>query len=335
MEEVSPTLLDFDPTRTPPPPRDAATVVVLRDGAAGLEVFCVVRHANSGFLGGALVFPGGKVDPADGSPRWAELATEPPARAAAFATEAAPARKLAVAACRETLEEGGILPVDRPVGAAQIEDIMAELAGPSADFASVLERRGLRLALDALAPFGRWVTPEAESRRYDARFFLLQLPEGQIGRHDRRETTMSLWATPGEVLARFARGELFLAPPTTRTLELLASVKDVAGAMRLAERQSLEPVCPRFVAGDGTAPPYLALPGDPSHEVAERRVEGPTRFVLRDARFVSEEAEDAREAKAGAASAASAPAEERDATPAHAAPRGDGSSATDEGVTGA
>ncbi len=131
------------------------------------------------------------------------------------------------------------------------------------------------------------MTPEAESRRYDARFFLLELPLGQVGRHDEHETTMSFWARPTTVLQRFARGEIFLAPPTTRTLETLTAAPDVRAAFELAAQQSLRPICPHFVPDD--VAPFLALPGDPAHAVRERRVNGPTRFVLRDARFVSED----------------------------------------------
>lgn len=269
----------------PAAPRDAATVIVVRDGGRRLEVFCVLRHARSSFLGGAVVFPGGKVDPADTADSWAARANAPPARAAAFAGDTAPARALCVAACRETLEEGAILPVDGALPDPEVALILQELAGGAA-LDAALEHRGLRLDLAALRPWARWITPEAEARRFDARFFLLALPEGQIGRHDDRETTMSFWATPAEVLDRAARGEIFIAPPTSRTLELLADVTDVPGALALAEQQALEPICPRFVPAD---PPYLALPGDPSHELRERRTAGPTRYVLRGGRFVSED----------------------------------------------
>src|SRR5581483_11522146 len=124
----------------------------------------------------------------------------------------------------------------------------------------------------------------------DARFFLLEVPAGQVGEHDRRETTMSFWATPGDVLARAERGEIFLAPPTSRTLELLAEVGSVREATALAEGLSLAPVCPRFVAAGPDGAPFLALPGDPEHELSERVVPGPTRYVWRGERFVSEEA---------------------------------------------
>jgi 8-oxo-dGTP pyrophosphatase MutT (NUDIX family) len=279
-------LLRFDPNREPAIPRDASTVIVLRDAAVGLETFCVLRHVRSGFLGGALVFPGGKVEPSDGDEAWRSLAAEPHPRGELFAGAAITARALAVTACRETLEEGRILPVDQPLADTEVEALRRELAASPGTLAAALERRGLRLALDALVPWARWITPEAESRRFDARFFLLELPPGQEGRHDEHETTMSFWARPAAVLERFMRGELFLAPPTTRALEMLAGVADVAAARALATEQSLLPICPSFCPDD-TAP-FLALPGDPAHPVAELRVRGPTRFVLRDGRFVSE-----------------------------------------------
>jgi 8-oxo-dGTP pyrophosphatase MutT (NUDIX family) len=288
-------LLNLDTNREPAAARDAATVIVIRDGEAGIEAFCVLRHPRSSFLGGAVVFPGGKVDTADTAPGWHDLATAPHPRSAGFISLSADARALAIAACRETLEEAGIVPVDGLV--ADLDALRAEIAappaadverrgGPSA-LAASLARRGLRLTLGALVPFARWITPTAEQRRFDARFYLLVLPPGQVGRHDDHETTMSFWGRPRDVLDRFMAGEIFLAPPTTRTLELLERAGTVQGALTLAAEQTLDAICPVFVADD---PPYLALPGDPSHEVPERRIAGPTRFVLRDGRFVSGEA---------------------------------------------
>jgi 8-oxo-dGTP pyrophosphatase MutT (NUDIX family) len=288
-------LLDFDPNRSSIAPRDSATVVVVRESAVGLEVFCVRRHAKSGFLGGAVVFPGGKLDPDDALPDWdalggplhprAALLAEAVVEAASDAAAASP-RALAVAAARELLEEAGILPAIGDAGALPMEPEIAALRATLAGgFAAALRAQGLRLRLDALVPFARWVTPEAESRRFDARFFLLRLPEGQQGSHDAHEVTNSFWATPAQVLADFERGAVMLVPPTTRTLELLAGVRSWEAAVALAEAQSLLPVVPRFVMSAEGA--MLALPGDPDHEVREQRVAGPTRFVLRDGRFVS------------------------------------------------
>lgn len=278
--------LDFDPARQTAAPRPAATVIVLRPAAEGLEVFCVLRHQRSGFLGGAVVFPGGKVDAEDAGEVWAELATEPHARTAAMVADDASARALAVAAARESLEEAAIVPLDKALPGDDILAMRRELEGGRA-LPDILRSRGVRLATGALVPWARWITPEAESRRFDARFFLLALPEHQRGAHDDRETTMSFWGRPSNVLDRFMRGEIFLAPPTCRSLELLADCAALESAFALAGEQSLLPVCPKFVADDRA--PYLALPGDPSHDVREKRVSGKTRFVLRDGRFVSED----------------------------------------------
>ncbi len=285
--KATPSGLAFDPGRTPVVPRDAATVLVVREGTGdgAIELFCVVRHAKSGFLGGAVVFPGGKIDDADASDRWSTSAVGLPERSLGFAADELRARALAVGAARETLEEAGVLPLTSSVAAALLPAMRAALAAGST-FAEVLAEQGAAVDLGAFVPFARWVTPEAEARRFDARFYVLLLPPGQEATSDGHETTEGFWATPEEVLARFARGEVQLAPPTTRCLELLLAARTFADVVEIARRQPLGAVCPRFVPGD---PPFLALPGDPEHEVAELRVAGPTRFVLRDGRFVSED----------------------------------------------
>ncbi len=235
-----------------------------------------------------MVFPGGKVDAGDSDAGFERLVE--PVHPRAPLLEGDP-RALAIAAAREGLEEAGILPLrGAPLEAAGgVERLRARSSeiGFQAALAEVAEA-GARLALGALVPWARWVTPVAEARRFDARFYLLELPEGQVGRHDEHETTQSFWASPEDALAMAERGEIFLAPPTTRTLELLLPAASFADASAIAARQSLRPICPTFVPSDEGG--YLALPGDPAHEVSERRVDGPTRFVLRDGRFVSAEA---------------------------------------------
>lgn len=246
----------------------------------------MLRHQRSNFLGGAIVFPGGKVDAQDGGDGWSDLVTAPHPRGVLMESPDASALALAVAACRESLEEAAIVPLDRPVPSELLLTMRRELE-TGTPFAETLRTRGARLALDALVPWGRWVTPEAEQRRFDARFFLLALPDMQQGAHDDREVTHSFWATPSEVLRRFVAGEIFLAPPTCRSLELLADCHTMKSAVALAAEQSLLPICPQFVADDKA--PFLALPGDPKHAIAEKRVAGKSRFVLRDGRFLSED----------------------------------------------
>ena len=143
-------------------------------------------------------------------------------------------------------------------------------------FATLLEQAGIRLATDRLIPFARWVTPTAESRRYDARFYLARAPEGQGGLHDEHETVSSVWSTPARMLGAFDAGDVFLAPPTTRCLELLKGAVDVDAALALASDQSLAPICPELLPSEDRI--VLALPGDPAHSVKDRRVAGPTRF---------------------------------------------------------
>lgn len=273
-------MLDFDPNRPAAPPRPAATTLVLRPGPHAVEILGILRHPRSSFLGGVLAFPGGKVDDQDRDERWAPCGS--PAHGERLGAPESP-RSLAVAACRELLEEAGILPVQGldHARALALQDQLRQ----GASFADVLASLEHPLDLRKFHTFGRWVTPEAEARRYDATFFLLALPEGQQGRSDQHETTAALWDSPAGFLGRWARGELQMAPPTTRMLELLSGCASVEDALALASRQGLGAVCPRFVADEGGG--FLALPGDPAHEVQERRVDGPTRFVLRDGRFVS------------------------------------------------
>jgi 8-oxo-dGTP pyrophosphatase MutT (NUDIX family) len=285
-------VLDLDPNREGVAPRDASTLIVVRDAAGGgVEVFCVERQ-KVGFLAGAIVFPGGKVDPSDMDAGWVDQVTPPRAARAAFAADDAALRALAIAACREALEEAAILPV---LGAAlehgELLDLRGRVSRGGESLRSALAARGARLDLASLHPFARWITPTSESRRFDTRFFLFAAGDAVTGAHDDHETTASFWATPANVLGRFVAGELQLAPPTHRTLEILTQAADSREAVSLAARACLEPICPRLVRhrdahGETMA---IVLPGDPEHEIREERAPGKLRFVLRSGRFLPED----------------------------------------------
>ena len=299
-------MLDLDLERKGTTPRDAATLLLLKDTAAGPAVFCVERNKKSRFLGGALVFPGGKLDAADADDAWRELCEESGdldrgagadrvALRAGFANDDAHLRALRIAACRETLEEAAILPVND--GALTDEAVLAlrsRVAG-GADLRAELRALGIELRLARVIPFSRWVTPIAEARRYDARFFVCKAPAGQSGAHDEHETMASFWATPTELLARFSRREVELAPPTHRTVESLARFTTadeiIAWCQRAGAEVSLAPICPELkphtdARGDTLA---LVLPGDPEHELEESRSPGKSRYVLRDGQWLSED----------------------------------------------
>lgn len=295
------TVLDWRTDGEAVTPTDAATLVLIRAGAGGgIEVFCVERNKQSRFMGGAVVFPGGKLDSSDGLDAWIPLAAAPrrPARqqpsrgTAPFAHSEAHFRSLLIACARETLEEAAILLVcDGTVEQEALFTLRKELETAPDALRAFLSERRLRLDLTAIYPLARWVTPEAESRRFDARFFVAVAPEGQTGAHDERETMSSFWASPAEVLRRFEAGEVQLMPPTHRTIALLADCTSTAAVLTMAESSNLDPICPRLVPqkeaqGETIA---LVLPGDPEHEVRDARVPGKSRYVLRDGRWRPED----------------------------------------------
>jgi 8-oxo-dGTP pyrophosphatase MutT (NUDIX family) len=293
--------VDLELMKAPVPAKEAATVILVRDTPADseaggeLEVFVVERNKKTRFMGGNIVFPGGKLDPEDSAESWKALTTEPlgwqhnlddgdPEDAA---VRDANTRALAICACRETLEEAGLFLVDGVVDDATIAELRTRLEAEPAAIASFLQANKMRLALDRLIPFARWITPTAEPRRFDTRFFLARAPEGQSGVHDDRETVSSMWATPSSVLARYHRDEAQLAAPTYRSLEILAAARDVATAEARARQHVLRPVSPEMKQlGDDKTSIVLTLPGDPLHSVRDQRSTGATRFVQDGRRWV-------------------------------------------------
>lgn len=209
------------------PTRDAATLAILRDGAQGLEILVTVRPHSLRFMGGATVFPGGGLSPADFDPRWEEASTLSRAEAAARSEEdESHALGFYVCALRESFEEVGFiigrgdLPVDRSD------------AGSGAEFLEDCLERNVTLALDELVPAGRWVTPLGAPVRFDTRFFCVRAPEGWEPRPDPREVESCKWVTPAAALDDLSRGDALMAPPTIEMLQLLAEHEDVASVLR-------------------------------------------------------------------------------------------------------
>lgn len=210
-----------------PEPRPAATVVVLRAGAGGPEVLLTVRPRALRFMGGATVFPGGALAPADLDPAWEEHSTLPGAQAAAALglDDERSALGLYVCALRECYEEVGLLPAEGPgrperAAAATPEGFLAEVV-----------RLGLELRTDLLVPAGRWVTPLGAPVRFDARFFLLAAPGGFEPEPDPGEVAACDWLTPEAALAELAAGERTMAPPTVEMLQRLAGRSSIAEAV--------------------------------------------------------------------------------------------------------
>jgi 8-oxo-dGTP pyrophosphatase MutT (NUDIX family) len=261
-------------------PRDAASVILLRPraGQAGFEVFLLRRRRGASFLASAYVFPGGGTDPG-------EAAT--------------------TSAARELFEEAGVLLAQHaatptaptaPVAVPELEALRTRVLGGEPATA-VLAAAGLAWHTAGMVPWSRWITPSAEPRRFDARFFVATLPEGQVPRFDAKETVDQAWVSPAEGLAR--AGELALPPPQVRTLWELARLATVADVFAVAHARATElhPILPRMAPTPGRGAGFaLLLPWDPEYQTAgtgdgaplpdpartPRWADGPSRFYLED-----------------------------------------------------
>lgn len=269
-------------------PLPSASIVLLRDAAAGLEVFLLKRHGLSDVLGGAYVFAGGKVDAADAEIDPRQHLDQPPDELVRQLAEAGldepTATGLFVAAVRELFEESGVL---LAVGAsADLAGALAQELRAGYQFDELLPMMRLRLATRELVPWSRWITPKIHKvsrKRFDTRFFLCRLPEGQQPRHDERETTDSAWVSPRQALAAYWNGEVEFAPPQIMSLAHLARHASVEEALRAARAVRPHLVEPESFEEAGER--VLCYPGDPRHTVSLRAMPGPTRLAHRGGRF--------------------------------------------------
>jgi 8-oxo-dGTP pyrophosphatase MutT (NUDIX family) len=269
------------------PARQAATVIMLRDAPAGLEVFLVKRHGLSDVLGGAYVFPGGKLDPSDSTLERQHLDQDDAALLASLAehgTDATTARGLYVAAVREAFEEAGVL-FARGLNTAQAAEA-ARMLRQGQDFNALLSGLSLRLHTQALVPWSRWITPRMPSvthKRFDTRFFVAALPEGQRASHDNHEATESVWLTPRAALEQYWARAIELAPPQIMTLAHLSRHASVHSALNAARSTPPPEILPEPYDRDGER--VLCYPGNPRHSVATRALPGPLQLVFRNKRF--------------------------------------------------
>jgi 8-oxo-dGTP pyrophosphatase MutT (NUDIX family) len=270
------------------PPRDASTVVLLRDAPQGLEVFLVQRHGLSDVLGGAYVFPGGKLDESD-SQLGEESHLDQTGNALHTAlgeSETAPAqaRGLFVAALREAFEESGVLFADN-ADPAMTRDAM-QMMRDGVPFNQILAQLQLRLNTSMLAPWSRWITPKMASvstKRFDTRFFVAAIPEAQVARHDDFETTESVWLSPRAALEQYWARDIELAPPQIMSLSHLARHKTVDTVLAEARSKTPPLICPE--PHDHNGERVLCYPGDERHSIAARALPGPTRLIYRNRRF--------------------------------------------------
>lgn len=248
----------------------AATVLLLRDEPR-FEVLMIERHADIAFAGGALVFPGGRIDPGDFNAAWADHAAGLDPDSARAAAQ--------IAAVRETFEETGIL-LAREAGAAQLlgGDRAFRLGARrkaveqnDAAFLAIMQEERLVLACDQLRVFAHWIAPPGLHRRFDTLFFFCACPPGQEPQEDGDEATEALFLSPQDVIAARCDGTRKVIFPTIRNIELLARSASVAEVIALASVRRIEPVMPLIIERSGTS--YLAIPEGLGYPITEEPVE--------------------------------------------------------------
>jgi len=268
------------------PPKPASTVVVAREQPGGFEVLLVKRNDKVAFMAGAHVFPGGRVDGhdaiADAASCCDGISALPQFHDLSLADETA----YRVGAIRELVEEAGVLMARAADGSAVSHDVIGNVRAAVAageSLGAVATRHQLRLALDAFVALAHWVTPEMEPRRYDTRFFLAMLPDGQTAQHDAGEMTELRWMRPVDAITRCERGDILLPPPTWTTLKQLVQHASLADVFAWARAKPIVRVQPHLVRDERQT--LLALPGDPLMPTLPGwEVPEDTRFVLEEGR---------------------------------------------------
>ena len=276
-------------------PRPAASVVLLRDGDAGVEVFMERRHLATDFVGGAYVFPGGRVDAADRLGHSLSPGLDDASASARLGVEGG-GLAFWVAAVRECFEEAGILfaydaegellDLRDPESARRFAAHRDALNRGELSIGALAESEGLTLATDRMLYWSHWITPEGMPKRYDTRFFVAEVPPGQTAVHDDGELTSSAWVRPAEAIERALARQWTMILPTLKNLEELARFDSAEEAVAAGRARSEVPcIVPRVLERDGEA--RVVLPGDDGYDEAPRDASGAGREVWEPTRLVA------------------------------------------------
>ncbi len=283
---------DYDPNKVPV--RDAATVLIL-SGDEDPHVLMLKRNARSIFVGDMWVYPGGAVDPEDAS-RIADETVSGLTDAEASHCIGIPRGGIAfwVAALRETFEEAGIMLAhhDHPVGVPDPRDLpsgiidlsppelsrrfsryRAEVNAGQRDFIETVRSESLLLDGDNVHFIGRWVTPLGSPRRYDTRFFLTAMPDGQVPLPDHDEAVEHRWVRPLDAIKSNEVGDMVMMTPTIGMLQRLARFETVADAVTAARHGTADDDEHVRIRFDDEGPHRIAFPGDPDYDEADGRIE--------------------------------------------------------------
>jgi len=251
-------------------PVAAATIMLLRDGTQGLEVFMVVRHHQIDFASGALVFPGGKADPQDSDPRVLS-------RLSGYDSPSDEQSMLRAAAIREAFEESGILLARRQGGSplvanGDLDRWREGLNKHTLTLGDMLAEGDLQLACDDLARFSHWITPEFMPKRFDTHFYLARVPADQVAAHDGHENVDSVWISPQQVIEDARAGRRTVIFPTLSNVVRLAESRSVAEAFARAASSPIVPIRPWMeTRPEGR---FVCIPTDAGFTLTEHRAAG-------------------------------------------------------------
>lgn len=261
----------------PPKPLPAATVILVRQHQAELQVYLLKRHAESGFMAGHYVFPGGILDPGDWQYTiWQNhVDVDPQKLWHRFGDEHLTVEQImayGVAAIRETLEEAGVFFAKREkhslLDIEQAVKLRSRKDLPREWFVNLATSQGWRLMMSALSPWSHWITPERMKRRYDTRFWLACMPTDQHCQPDQLETTHGLWISPAKGLADNFYGQLPLSPPTLVTLQQLLAYRSLADLRKeIVHHTWGSAIFPRMIPLNEGA--VLIEPWDPAYDQPE------------------------------------------------------------------
>jgi 8-oxo-dGTP pyrophosphatase MutT (NUDIX family) len=264
------------------PALPAATVTLVRDTSAGLEVLMLQRNFESAFMPGMFLFPGGGLDPGDQSSAVLSRCTglDDAAASAAMGVDSG-ALGYWAAAIRESFEEAAVLLAYDETGAlvdparsdhsADYVEYRRRLNAGEDILGEMLEAERLRLAVDRLTYFAHWITPVTAPRRYDTRFFAAVAPEGQEALPDNVEAIHHVWVNPAHAAERHRSGEYKMRTPTISTLDRFAPFETTDALIAHLRSKPVAPAMLPRITPDGRR----LLPGDPGYdEVAAPEAQG-------------------------------------------------------------
>lgn len=252
-------------------PVPASTLMLIRDGDTGLEVFMVERHHQIDFATGALVFPGGKIDKAD---------YEPGIRARCENAAQFNELELAVrvGGIREAFEECGVLLAHEAGGSGlvtasrllELEHYRKKLVDGEVTMLQFLLNEDLILLPENLVLFAHWITPPLVPKRFDTYFFIIEAPADHIALHDGHESVDSMWLSPARIIEEADAGRRIVIPPTRLNVLKLGRSQSVAEALAKARASRVVTILPEMVKREDGA--YLKIPEEAGYDVSLYRL---------------------------------------------------------------